>query len=93
MNPETLKSITRKFNHYRAPECRVRTVKNSENELIVKFEGTGANFYCCYDENFIDYLYYLKDYSGKNFRISCVEEVNPGIFIVKYQPDDGREQD
>ncbi len=88
MNPKTLKSITRKFNLYRAPECRARTVKNSQNELIVKFEGTGADFYCCYDENFIDYLYYLKDNTGENFRISDVKEANVGVFIVKYELDE-----
>ncbi len=88
MKPEILRKTTREFNRYRAPECRVKTVKNTENELIVRFEGTGANFFCCYDENFVDFLYYLKDHGGKSFKIHDVREKKPGVFLVVYTPTD-----
>ncbi len=86
MEPKKLRKVTREFNRYRAPECRVKTVKNTEKELVVRFEGTGASFYCCYDENFIDYLYYLKDHAGKSFKIQEVKETKPGVFLVVYKP-------
>ncbi len=88
MKSEILRKATREFNRYRAPECRVKTVKNSDDELVVKFEGTGANFYCCYDENFVDFLYYLKDHSGRAYRIQDVKETRPGVFVVVYRPDE-----
>ena len=87
MDPKKLRKASREFNRYRAPECKVKTIKNTKDRLVVKFEGTGASFYCCYDENFIDYLYYLKDHTGESMKIKDVRQPTPNSFIVIYEKD------
>jgi len=85
MDRKLLRKVTREFNKYRAPECRARTLRNKDDSLTVEFNGTQAASACCFDENFVDYNYYLEDLSGEEFIISGVEEPEEGRFIVVYR--------
>lgn len=80
-----LKNITRKFNRFRAPECRVKTVKNTKEEIEIEFTGTAADFSCCFDEHFIDYKYLLMDIFKLEFKIEEIERINDDKFIVIYK--------
>jgi len=69
MNQRVLRSVTREFNKYRSPECKAKVLFNGNEILGVVFSGTKLYLSCYFDENFIDYRYYLKDISGKDFAI------------------------
>ncbi|MCM8819955.1 MAG: hypothetical protein NC925_04075 [Candidatus Omnitrophica bacterium] len=85
MESKVLKIVTRKFNFYRAPECKAKVISQNNGIVKVEFSGTKASFACCFDENFIDYQYYLKDYGGKDFSIRKIERKNPERFIIFYE--------
>ena len=84
MRPEDLRRVTRRFNRYRSPECRAEVVKNTGEELEVRFTGSTASFACCFDENFVDYCYLIQDLAGENFTIKEVKRRGPEEFRVVY---------
>lgn len=83
MNPKILRRIIRKFNKIRNPECKAKTIKNSDEELVVEFSGTVASYSCCFDEHFNDLSYMFEDNNIKLF----IDEIkrNDEKFIVKYK--------
>lgn len=81
MQPSKLRKISREFNKYRYPECKVRIIKNSNEKLVAEFSGT-ACFSCCFDEHFEDYGLMLKE-EGETYRIEGMEK-KEGKFIVTY---------
>ncbi len=85
MDSSTLRKVTAIFNRYRAPECRARVVQNKPPFLVVEFSGTRAALSCCFDEHFVDYRYYLKDFSGIEFQIDQVDMTKRGRFVVTYR--------
>ncbi|MCS7249587.1 MAG: hypothetical protein N2323_00785 [candidate division WOR-3 bacterium] len=89
MDRNLLEKITEEFNSLRKPECyaNIKEVKN--DYLIIEFYGTKINFACCFDENFIDYQYYLKDFSGLEFSIKEIKREGDK-FIVKYIKKEGK---
>ncbi|MCM8798678.1 MAG: hypothetical protein NC821_04360 [Candidatus Omnitrophica bacterium] len=84
MEGNILRKVTRKFNQYRYPECKAKVVSHKERRLKVEFSGTKASFACCFDENFVDYKYYLKDLANLDFEIERIERKTPETFIVNY---------
>ena len=81
--PQILRKISREFNKYRFPECRVRIIKNENGKLVAEFTGTAAKFSCCFDEYFEDYRLMLEDY-GEKYEIENLKEKR-GRFIVVYK--------
>jgi len=69
LGSKLLRKVTQEFNKYRYPQAKVKILVNRDDILVVEFTGTKASFACCFDENFIDYKYYLKDIAGKDFKI------------------------
>jgi hypothetical protein len=84
ISSKLLRQISRNFNRYRYPECRVRVVENMGENLKVEFSGTIASFSCCFDENFVDYIYLLEDLSGQKFKIKEIKREFPDRFVVTY---------
>lgn len=85
VDAKQLRRITLEFNKYRAPECKARVLLNKDNTLTVEFTGTKASHACCFDENFIDYQYYLKDLAKKSFEINKIKRKAPERFMVIYK--------
>ena len=84
MEEKKLRRITREFNRWRYPECRARTIKNEEDEIIIKFDGT-FNYSCCFDEHFEDYRIMLEE-EGEKYTIEEVKQIG-NKFIVRYKRD------
>jgi hypothetical protein len=83
VNSKDLKRVTKEFNRYRFPECKAQTLENNSKFLKIRFVGTKANFACCFDENFYDFQYYLKDVANLDAKIQDV--IRDGAsFIVYY---------
>lgn len=85
MDPNLLRKVTRRFNRYRAPECRARVLRNEKDSLKVEFRGTKATSGCYFDENFVDYNYYLKDLADEGFLLAEIRRPEEGRFIVVYK--------
>ena len=85
MESNILRKVTREFNKYRYPEARARVLLNKNDYLVVEFTGTKASFACCFDENFIDYKYYLKDIAHKDFNIIKILRKAEDRFLVLYK--------
>lgn len=83
MDARSLRKVTREFNFLRSPECRARTVGNDERSLTVEFTGSTC-FSCCFDEHFVDYVYYIEDLTGERFEIAGIERIAPDKFRVVY---------
>lgn len=81
IKPQILRKLSREFNKYRYPECRVKIIKNEDDRLIAEFTGT-ANFMCCFDEHFEDYRQMLEEH-GEKVEIKDVV-AREGKFIVVY---------
>lgn len=79
MKPNKLRSITRKFNRYRFPECRARTIFNKDGRIIVEFSGTSISS-CCFDEHFEDYRLLL----GEDVKIEKIDYLRDR-FVVYYK--------
>ncbi len=80
-----LRKVSREFNKWRSPECKVKVLKNRGNNLTVEFTGTRAGFACCFDENFVDYVYYLEDIGKKKFEVSQIKRKDKERFVVNYK--------
>lgn len=80
---DLLEKIKEEFNSLRKPECYANIREIGDDYLIVEFYGTKVNFACCFDENFVDFQYYLKDFSNKEFLIKEIKRED-NKFIVKY---------
>jgi len=91
MEAKKIKKVTREFNKYRAPESKARVVLNKDSTLKVEFTGTKASYVCCFDENFIDYSYYLKDLANKDFQIMQIKRKAPERFLVTYKQNERSE--
>ncbi|MCM8778894.1 MAG: hypothetical protein NC898_02040 [Candidatus Omnitrophica bacterium] len=85
MEQRLLSRVTRKFNSRRAPECKAKVVFQRDGVLCIEFSGTKASFACCFDENFVDYQYYLKDITGKDFSLQKIERKRAEKFRVFYE--------
>jgi len=85
LESKLLRKVTREFNKYRYPEARAKILVNKEGYLVVEFTGTKASFACCFDENFIDYKYYLKDIADKDFKIVNILRKTEDKFWVVYK--------
>lgn len=83
MDKNLLEKIKEEFNSLRQPECYAEIKEIGENYLVVEFSGTKINSACCFDENFIDYQYYLKDFGNLEFLIDEIKREG-NKFIVKY---------
>ncbi|RKZ00456.1 MAG: hypothetical protein DRQ10_04145 [Candidatus Hydrothermota bacterium] len=79
-----LRKVVREFNKYRNPECKARTVRNKDDELVVEFSGSVASYACCFDENFIDFKFYIEDIADENMEIKEIKRVKSDKFVVKY---------
>lgn len=84
MNTNILRKLIRKFNSFRSPECKAKTIKNSENELVIEFSGSVASYSCCFDEHFDDLRFLFEDNNIK-LNIEEVKKMNNEKFIVKYK--------
>ncbi len=93
MRPEKLRKITRRFNRYRSPECRAEVVRNEDREVEVKFTGSTASFACCFDENFVDYCYLIRDLAGEDFVIKEIKRRGPEEFRVVYIKKEDRNEE
>ncbi len=94
MKPEKLRKITRRFNRYRSPECRAKVARNAGAELEVSFTGSTASFACCFDENFVDYCYLIRDIAGEEFAIKEIRRRGSEEFRVIYiKKEDRNEKD
>ncbi|MGB9823759.1 MAG: hypothetical protein ACPLN0_03285 [Candidatus Hydrothermia bacterium] len=82
---KTLQKATRQFNKFRFPEVKANVLKNQNGFLKVKFTGAVAPFACCFDENFIDYTYYIKDLSPFDLEIKTIKRKKINVFIVTYK--------
>lgn len=85
MNSNILKKLIRKFNSMRFPECKAKTIKNNENELIIEFSGSVASYSCCFDEHFEDLKYLFEDNGNIKLYIDEINRKNEEKFIVKYK--------
>ena len=81
---KTLDKVLKEFNNYRYPECEAKLLHFSQDKIIVEFSGTKASFACCFDENFVDFKYYLEDFLKEKFEISKVERTDIDKFLVEY---------
>lgn len=84
METKKLRKVVREFNKYRNPECKARTVRNKDDELVVEFSGSVASYACCFDENFIDFKFYIEDIADENMEIKEIKRVKSDKFVVKY---------
>ncbi|MDI6861678.1 MAG: hypothetical protein QMD25_06730 [Caldisericia bacterium] len=84
MNSNILKKLIRKFNSLRYPECKAKTIKNCEDELIVEFSGSVASYSCCFDEHFNDLSFLFEDNNIK-LNIEEIKRKKDDKFIVKYK--------
>jgi len=50
--------------------------------LSVSFSGTGTHLFCCFDEHFEDYRYYLLDLAGADFRVADVRKSRGGYRVI-----------
>jgi hypothetical protein len=82
--PDLIKKATKEFNDLRYPECWAIIKEIGKDYLIVEFLGTKINFACCFDENFYDYQYYLKDFANWESLIKEIKKES-NKFIVEYQ--------
>lgn len=87
MNKDLLEKINEEFNSLRQPECYAEIKEIGDNYLVIEFSGTKINFACCFDENFIDYQYYLKDFGNLEFIISEIKREGDK-FIVRYEKEE-----
>ncbi len=78
-----LEKIKEEFNSLRQPECYAEIKEIGDDYLVVEFSGTKVNLACCFDENFVDFQYYLKDFSNLEFLIDEVKRESDK-FIIKY---------
>lgn len=85
MDLRLLKRLTDEFNFYRSPECVARVLSNKAKELVIEFRGTKADFACCFDENFVDYKYYLKDFGESNWELASVQQNGRARYVVTYK--------
>jgi hypothetical protein len=85
LESKLLRKVTKEFNKYRYPEAKAKILVNRDDILVVEFTGTKASFACCFDENFIDYQYYLKDIAGKDFKIVNILRKTEDKFWVFYK--------
>ncbi|MBC7194919.1 MAG: hypothetical protein H5U37_04610 [Caldisericia bacterium] len=85
MNSILLRKLIKKFNELRNPECKAKTIKNKEDELVLEFTGSTASFSCCFDEHFEDLRYFFEDKGGIKLFIEDVKRENEEKFIVKYK--------
>lgn len=83
--PEKLRKVTRSFNRFRFPEVKAKVMENREGLLKVKFTGVSAPFSCCFDENFIDYAYYVKDETSCELELISIKRKRLNEFIVIYK--------
>ncbi len=83
MDKNLLEKIKEEFNSLRKPECYAEIKEIGEDYLVLEFFGTKINSACCFDENFIDYQYYLKDFGNLEFLIDEIKREGDK-FIVKY---------
>lgn len=83
MDSRTLQNISRMFNRYRVPECRVRA-RLSNNTVVAEFTGTAASFSCCFDEHFEDYRQML----GESATLVRMERKGKERFLLIYRLDD-----
>lgn len=79
-----LDKVLKEFNDFRYPECEAKLVYFDQDKIIIEFSGTKAHFACCFDENFVDFKYYLADILEKKFEISKVERTDIDKFLVEY---------
>lgn len=77
--------VVREFNRMHAPECLAKVRRKKGNFLEVEFSGTKAGFACCFDENFIDFAYYVKDMMGWDLKIKKLERLPHDRFLVEYE--------
>ena len=84
METKKLRKVVREFNKYRNPECKARTVRNKDDELVVEFSGSVASYACCFDENFIDFKFYIEDIADEKMEIKEIKRVRSDKFVVKY---------
>ena len=84
METKKLRKVVREFNKYRNPECKARTVRNKDDELVVEFSGSVASYACCFDENFIDFKFYIEDIADEKMEIKEIKRVKSDKFVVKY---------
>ena len=84
METKKLRKVVREFNKYRNPECKARTVRNKDYELVVEFSGSVASYACCFDENFIDFKFYIEDIADEKMEIKEIKRVKSDKFVVKY---------
>lgn len=85
MKSQELRKVTKEFNYYRSPECRAQTLFNEEDVIKIKFSGTKAGFACCFDENFQDFRYYLKDIAKVEATIEKIKRTKNNNFIISYR--------
>ncbi len=81
---DLLNKVIYEFNLYGYPECEAKLLFVNDNKIAVDFSGTKAHFACCFDENFVDFKYYLNDFLKYKFEISKVEQVDINRFLVEY---------
>jgi hypothetical protein len=80
-----LQKATRQFNKFRFPEVNANVLKNQNGFLKVKFTGAVAPFACCFDENFIDYIYYIREFSLFDLEIETIKRKKINEFVVTYK--------
>ncbi len=85
MNSILLRKLIKKFNELRNPECKAKTIKNKEDELVFEFTGSIASFSCCFDEHFEDLRYFFEDNGGIKLILYDIKRKNEEKFIVKYK--------
>ncbi len=85
MNSRILRKIIKKFNELRNPECKAKTLKNKDDEIVIEFTGSVASYSCCFDEHFEDLRYLIEDKSSLKFFIEEVNRKDEDKFIVKYK--------
>ncbi len=81
---EKLQKVVSEFNLYRDPECHADIIKATQDFLEVEFTGTVADYACCFDENFIDFKFYVLDLSNEELEIDEIKRKKRDKFVVKY---------
>ncbi len=84
MGKGELKKVEKEFNFYRDPECHAEIIDAGEDEIKVEFSGTVASYACCFDENFIDFQFYVLDFVGEEIEVKEIKREKSDKFIVTY---------
>ncbi len=85
MKDQELRKVTKEFNYYRSPECRAQILFKREDIIKIKFSGTKAGYACCFDENFQDFRYYLRDIAKVEATIEKIKRTKNNNFIISYK--------